>query len=460
MNVLIISTFDIFGGAAKAAYRLHQGLNRIGINSFMLVKDKRSQDEKVLQITPQADNDAPIELKIFERITRNYINKNRTKISNGRFSLGYPGYDLTNTKILTYSDLVNIHWVDCFQSIESISSILKLGKPVAWTIHDQNSFTGGCHYSAGCTLYKKDCKPCPQLAEDPYNIAYYNLKNKVDLLRDKKITVISPSKWLANLASQSLVFRDSHVVTIPNSIDIGIFTPLDKGEAKRKSGISNQTITILTGVSGWKPNRKGFEELLSVMKDCSGNKKFKNLVDKNKLLLLCFGKPAAEFEQLNLPYKSFGYTDSEMELSDIYNAADIFLLPSLEDNLPNTMLEAMACATPVIAFNTGGMVDMIKDGITGRLVPLGNVKEFSKALLGLVFHPGIRNRMGEKSREVIEKNYKLEDQARKYVQLFSELLPPGYSTPQSICFQENQDCLIDKSFNHMMLPLRRRYSQQ
>ncbi|MGD2090361.1 MAG: glycosyltransferase [Candidatus Aminicenantes bacterium] len=458
MNVLIINTFDIKGGAARAAYRLNKGFNRIGINSVMLVKEKQSQDERVRQINPVIEDDALKELKIVDAIRKNYIINNRTSISNTIFSLNYPGYDLTELEIVKKAEVINLHWVNKFQSVESIYSIIKLGKPIVWTIHDENSFTGGCHYSAGCTLYKVDCKTCPQLADDPYHLPYYNLKNKIDLLGNKNITIVSPSKWLAKEAKESALFRYSTVVTIPNSIETDLYSPQNKEETKRKLGIGEHTVTILTAISGWQPRRKGFSHFLSAMRYCSKNKKFKDFVRKNKLLLLCFGTPADEFIGLKIPFKSFGKVDCDKKLCDIYNASDIFVLPSLEDNLPNTMMEAMSCGIPVIAFNAGGMPDMIEDDLTGRLIPCGSDKKFAKAVQDLIFNDGKRSTMGKKSRELIEKKYKLEDQAQKYAELFSRLLPKGHSSNGNSDFQENQYCKLDLSFNKLLLPLYRKYA--
>lgn len=458
MNVLIINTFDIKGGAARAAYRLHKGLIRIGMNAFMLVKEKQSQDESVLQINPVMEDDALKELKIVNAIRKNYIINNRTGISNTIFSLNYPGYELTGLEIVKKAEVINLHWVNKFQSVESIYSIIKLGKPIVWTIHDKNSFTGGCHYSAGCTLYKVDCKTCPQLADDPYHLPYYNLKNKIDLLGHKNITIVSPSKWLAKEAKESALFRYSTVVTIPNSIETDLYSPQNKEETKRILGIGEHTVTILTAISGWQPRRKGFAHFLSAMSYCSKDKKFRDFVNKNKLLLLCFDTPADEFAGLKIPFKSFGKVDCDKKLCDIYNASDIFVLPSLEDNLPNTMMEAMSCGIPVIAFNTGGIPDMIEDDLTGRLIPCGSDKKFAKAILDLIFNDGKRSMIGKKSRELIEKKYKLEDQAQKYAELFSRLLPKGHSSNGNSDFQENQYCKLDLSFNKLLLPLYSKYA--
>lgn len=460
MNVLIINTFDIKGGAARAAYRLHKGFIQIGMNAFMLVKEKQSHDERVLQIDPQRDENSLHQLEILHTISEDYIKNNRTDSSLGRFSLGYPGYNLTRTKIIKEVDLINLHWVDGLLSVESISALLELGKPIVWTLHDVNPFTGGCHYPAGCTLFKDDCHPCPQLIKDPYNLSQFNLKNKISQFRDKNLTIVTPSKWMAKKAKQSAVFKHTPVVVIPNSIETDIFTPQSKRQAKSKFDIAENTVTILTGASHRKPKRKGFEEFLSAMKLCLDNKTFRNLVYENRILLLCFGHPANAIKDLGIPYKSFGRVRSDPLLSNIYNAADLFLLPSTEDNLPNTMVEAMSCGTPVIAFNTGGMPDMIQDGITGKLVPLSRIEKYAEAIIDLVLHPATRNKIGEQARQLIERNYKLEHQAQKYVDLFIKLLPHRDSSSHDSIPREKENCTLDFSFSSMLSPLYRRYADE
>jgi glycosyltransferase involved in cell wall biosynthesis len=457
MNVLIISTFDIFGGAGKAAYRLNDGLNSCGINSFMLVKEKRSPDRRVLTVKPLDDHNSLNHIRIFKKITKEYIGKIKTDSFSGRFSLGYPGFDLGPSEAVRKADIINLHWVDEFLSPESVYGLLKLGKPLIWTLHDHNPFTGGCHYTLGCELFKKDCKPCPQLDNDSFNIAYYNLKYKRELIDEKKITLVSPSKWLAGVVRQSSIFQTSNIKIIANSIDTDSYTPQDKKKAKREAGIDEKCITILTGVSSWNPRRKGFGELLTILKYLKGKWRFKNLIRKKKVLLLSMGNPGKELKDLKIPFRAFEYTDSEKELSNIYNRADLFLLPSTEDNLPNTMLEAMACATPVIAFQVGGMTDVIKDGKTGRLLPLKDTRKFAEAILDLIFHPNKRTYLGGQSRMLIEKEYKLVDQAKRYSELFYELLPEGYSQRQNVQNGESQDCPLDFSFNDNLLPLYREH---
>ena len=458
MNVLIISTFDTKGGAARAAYRLYQGLKHIGVNAAMLVKEKYSQEPDIFQAKVIADDKTQETLKTIQTIQEEYNITKRTEISNTLFSSGYPGFHIADLEIVRWADIINLHWTAKFQSTESIAALLALGKPVVWTLHDQNPFTGGCHYSAGCLQYKEDCRSCPQLTGDSWQLPHFSLQNKEHYLRGSGITVVSPSRWLANEARCSRVFQDASVVTIPNSIDILTFTPQSKIEAKQKLDIPAGTLTILTGVSGWRPKRKGLSEFLEAMRHCLENHRFKRLVLEGKILLLCFGhRPAEEFAALSIPFKSFNHVDSDDRLCHIYSAADLFVLPSVEDNLPNTMVESMACETPVVAFNIGGMPDMIDDRMTGRLVPFRNTKAMAEAVIELIEQPRERLTMGKNARQLIERAFKPEDQAHAYARLFYQLLPGEHGKNASLHLppRQNIDCPLNFSFHQFFNDLKK-----
>ncbi|MCP5108397.1 MAG: glycosyltransferase, partial [bacterium] len=331
---------------------------------------------------------------------------------------------------------------------------LRLGKPVVWTLHDQWSFTGGCHYSAGCDKYKTRCTRCPQLLKDDYDTANKILTNKLSLIDPAKLFIVTPSRWLSKCAKESFLFRNLSVETIPNSIETDIFRPLkDKVAIKNKYNIPGDVVTILFGALSGNIKRKGFDKLMAAFDTCSRDETFKLAVQNKKIRLLCFGTPSNELDRLNIPYSSFGKISDDLELRDIYNASDFFVLPSLEDNLPNTMLEAMACGTPVIAFDVGGMPDMISDQENGRLIPAFDTVKFGRAVIDLALNKEKRMRLGMHSRELIETGYKLEDQARNYIELFSRLLPRGPAPGRPFPPREPQYCTLDVSFNPLLRPL-------
>ncbi len=420
MNILIFSTFDNEGGAAIAARRLCRGLIELNQDAVMIVRNKDCNNPHIYKascIAPQFQ----MEKEIFQNIQKFEIDQNRTYQSDTWFSFPYPGYDFSKIEGMANFEIINLHWVAGLQSVETISTLLQLGKPVVWTLHDENPYTGGCHYTAGCTKYREDCKDCSQLNDNRYQIPYYNLKNKLNLW-NKNLTIVTPSKWLAACAKTSRAFKDLRVEVIPNSLETDIFKPKEKKIAKEKLGISPHTFTLLFGARDTKEKRKGFFKLLEAMKYCLQDNTFKNLAKKNSIKILTFGIPQKDLEKLPIKIKSIGYVNGNEKLSTIYSASDIFILPSLEDNLPNTVLESMACATPVIGFQVGGLPDMIQHGVTGYMAPCFDTQKLGELILKLLFDKDKKKQMSQNSRQLIERKFKLQDQAKNYLELFHDLL--------------------------------------
>ncbi len=419
LNICLINTNDITGGAAKAAYRLHKGLRLRNNNSVMVVRNKKSTDPNVLALNILGDADKA-ECEIFSAIQERLINNNRTNISDTLFSLPYPGYDLSNTNLIRSADIINLHWVNYFQSVESITSLLSLHKPVVWTLHDEWAFTGGCHYSAGCEKYTQWCEQCPQLLDNSNRLPELVLKNKLNYFADS-IVVVSPSNWLAECARKSTLFKNCRIEVIPNGLDTDTFKPTAKIQAKRDLNINPETTTLLFGAVSHTKKRKGFRQLCKAFDFCRKNKKFAEMIRTGKVRIITFGTTNSLIREIGVPVVSLGYIDSDEKLALIYSAADFLVLPSLEENLSNIMLECMSCGTPIIAFETGGMPDAIKHGKTGYLTTAVQSDEFGKYILDMTFKPEIRQKMALVARDLVEKDYSLEVQVDRYLELFDDL---------------------------------------
>jgi glycosyltransferase involved in cell wall biosynthesis len=422
MKVLQISTCDVSGGAAKATYRLHRGLRENGHDCLMLVKDKRSQDDTVVLVDAEGKSEDPNEdFFLSDIIQPYYINSNQTELSNTLFSLSYPGYDLSELPVVRSADIVNLHWVTWYQSLVTLQRLFALNKAVVWTLHDQWAFTGGCHYSAGCEKYQSDCVECPQLGDDPFNLPAAILKDKLEIFKDTNLTIVTPSRWMASCARKSKLFKDQKIEVIPNSLETNLYTPLPKSAAKEKVGISPEVITMLFGAVDGSEKRKGFSELINAIKFCLNEDVFQKLLHDDKIRLICFGKPSKELESIGIPFVALGHLDSNKKIKAAYSAADIFLLPSLEDNLPNTILESMSCGTPVVAFDVGGVPDMVTSGVTGQLVPLSDTRKMGEIIIDLIQKPDLRKSMGRAGRKRAEQEYSLSVQAGRYSDLYKEL---------------------------------------
>jgi glycosyltransferase involved in cell wall biosynthesis len=432
MKVIHINTVDIEGGAARAAYRLHQGLLKIGHNSQLLTRSKTSHDLTVLEVSC-LDLEKNSHFVYSNYIQKHYINNNRNPLSNTLFSLCYLGFNLEELPIIKTADVLNLHWVaNDFQSSTTIKKLLNLGKPVIWTLHDMNPFTGGCHYSAGCKEYEAECLNCPQLSNDIYGLTHATLQDKLEFINYPNLVIVSPSQWLADCAKKSQVFRHHRVEVIPYSLNTEIFKPTPKYAAKETLNLCPNTINLLIGAVSGKEKRKGFYELIKVLKICQTNPQFAQLVTNNKIQISCFGEPNEDLNQLELKINSFGVIDSDEKLAIIYSAADIFILPSLEDNFPNTMLEAMSCGTPVIAFNIGGIPDLVQNEVTGFITPENDLQAMAEKIIELVKNNQLRENMSEKCRQIISDHYSLEIQAYNYLNLYQDLLNRFNSFPQNL----------------------------
>ncbi len=424
MKILQISTYDISGGAARAAYRLQKGLREIGHDCRMLVKHKNTEDAYVYQISSDpAGEDILREFLLNGVIQEHYIRSHRTKMSNTFFSIPYPGFDITPLPALQETDIINLHWVAQYQSVSTLRKLCSLEKPVVWTLHDQWAFTGGCHYGAGCEKYRVDCSKCPQLSGDLSLLPEAVLKDKLSFFEGVALTFVTPSQWMGECLKKSRLFGDRRIEVIPNSLETDVFSPIPKEEARQILGLEKDTLTFLFGGEDANEKRKGFSELISAIEFLTTKSEFKRLLEIKKVCVLCFGRPSEALNAIGIPVVSLGYLGSDLEIRDAYCAADVFVLPSLEDNLPNTVLEAMSCGTPVVGFDMGGMPDMVQDGTTGRLVPVGDTKQLGEALLSLLLDSNIRKQMGGKCREKIEAEYPLRVQALGYSELYEDLIP-------------------------------------
>jgi len=423
MKIAIVNTYDIQGGAARAAYRLHSALNAEFADSSMLVVNKTSGDKAVSAVKNETDHQTIDHSYVLHNYVPRYsVYENRTDLSNTLFSIPYPAYDISSDPLIQSTDLINLHWVAFFQSPVTISNLLRTGKPVVWTLHDMNPFTGGCHYSAGCDGYTRSCQDCPQLSNDPYSFPNAILKDKLELFDGFPLTIVTPSKWLADCARKSSLFRNCRIEVIPNCIEIDIFTPISKSKAKAGFGINRQNIVLMFGADSSNEKRKGFAELEAALVIARGNPLFDGMVRSGKITVLSLGPINADMSKLGLDVKPLGHINDDILISQAYSAADIFILPSLEDNLPNMMLEAMACGTPVLAFGVGGIPDVVKDGVNGCLVPTGDVNTLAERLIELVTNKSFRERLGAESANHVHKVHTPKIQADRYLALFEDLL--------------------------------------
>ncbi len=430
MKIAQVSTYDISGGAAIASHRLHQGMVALGQDSTLLVRWKASDDASVQSVSTQ-NTEVALNEPTWATIQQRYLNQNRTARSKTYFSFSYPGFDLSRLNSVTQADIINLHWVAAFQSPTTLAKLLTLGKPVVWTLHDMAPFTGGCHYTAGCNGFEQSCAQCPQLRDDPFALPAATLQDKLEQVsRFRNLTIVAPSRWLADCARHSRVFQQCRVEVIPYALNTELFAPIPKADAKRQLGIAPHTFTLVA--QSTPEPRKGFADLLATLRQCAQHPDMAQLIARKAITLLIYGRPCPELEQFPIPHRHLGWKPTPADLIETYSAADVLVLPSFEDNLPNVMLEAMSCGTPVLAFDVGGMPDAIQHQQTGWLIPFGNFEQLGQQIIHCAINPAQCEAMQETCRQHMVLNYAAPLESKRYLELYSDLkchAPPSPGVP-------------------------------
>ncbi|OIO05544.1 MAG: hypothetical protein AUJ49_01195 [Desulfovibrionaceae bacterium CG1_02_65_16] len=413
MKVTHVNTFDITGGASRATYRLHQALCRLGVDSKLVTLDRQSADPTVVQ-APSTRAESSLRRAVFE-----YLQARRTNVSDCIFTVAHPGVDISALPEVADADIVNLHWVGQFLGPQSVGALLDQGKRLVWRLSDQWSFTGGCHYATGCTGYERDCSDCPQLAASERALPKAVFADRRRNYADRSMHIVSPSRWLAGCARRSALYHDKDIRVIPNGIDADSFSRVPG--ARKMLGLREDSFVLLF-VAVQFDRRKGFVEMAESAARCLLDPAMAALAGEGRLELLCIGSERYSPPDSSLPFRFLGATSDNLVLRAAYSAADVFIIPSLEENFPSTVLEAMCCATPVIGFDSGGIPDIIAHGATGLVTPTGDVEALAQAILTLQRDPARRRAMGETGLARVRSEFSSENQTRRYLDLYAEIL--------------------------------------
>ncbi len=416
MKIVHLSTSDLSGGAAIACKRIVDAQALNGIDSALLVQKKISSDPKVCSTTTNLFSLLHYNLRFV--LDEGYI-RLLTNQSRGRFSNPVFGKDMSHHPLIVNSDIINLQWINGgFLSLNTLRKIGNLGKPIVWTFHDMWAFTGGCHYVGECTKFLAECKHCPALKlSSGKDLSNKIFNQKRSIFNKLNLTIVTTSRWLGNEASRSELLKGKQVEVIPTPLDSGKYKPIDKKEAREKLKLDSKKKIILFGAMNVNDERKGFRyliEALNILKTSSGNLEIE---------LAVFGK-LNEIVIKKVPYKvnQLGHLKSETEIVSAYNSANVFIVPSLEDNLPNTVMESLSCGTPVVAFDVGGIPDMVENGKNGILTKPKSVEEIAAGILKIISDDDLQRKMSIESREKILKEFDQVSVVRKYKVLYNNLI--------------------------------------
>ena len=415
MNVLLVSTSDIEGGAARATYRLLQGLRQNQVQTQMLVQKKCSGDTAVVGVRATSgmhQASVGLRLTLDQLPLKRYPQREPSSFS----PQWLPDRTITQIKDLN-PDVVNLHWVN--NGYLQIESLAALSKPIVWTLHDMWAFTGGCHYNQECDRYTHSCGTCPQLASSRQaDLSQRIWQRKRKAWQKLNLTIVTPSQWLADCARKSSLFKDCRIKCIPNGIDTSVYRPIDRHVARDILKLPQDKYLLLSGsLGGIMDKRKGFHFLQPALQEISQSEW------GDKLELVVFGQSQPSHPpNLGLKTHYLGSLGDDYSLALLYSAADIFVAPSVQDNLPNTVMESIACGTPCIAFHIGGFPDMIEHQHNGYLAQAFNIKDLIDGIIWILSDQERYQKLAEHARAKAVKEYALSILASHYHQVFTQVL--------------------------------------
>lgn len=404
LDVVIVNATDTAGGAARAAYRLHRGRLDAGRSSRMLVQKKFGNDDTVITgatALGKAINQAR------SRIGAE-LGKRGGNLDVGKRSLNLIPSMMHRRINQLDPDIVHLHWVG--QETISISEIAKINAPVVWTMHDMWALSASRHY-----VPESEDIATP-LAGGAGTRAWFDravYQQKRRHWHDLDVTVVAPSNWLARKARQSTLFARHPVRSIPNGIDTSTYKPADRSLARSVLNLPDDAPLILFGaVNAFGDPRKGGALLYDAIEALNG-------AGSHDARLVVFGAMDGP-EDFSLPVHYQGYMQDDVSLALLYAACDVFVIPSRQENLPNTIMEALACGTPCVGFDVGGISEMIDHKANGFLADPFDTDELAAGIDWILQDPDRSAELGAAGRAKVCQEYALPNITARYNALYEE----------------------------------------
>ncbi len=415
MKVLHITASDGTGGADSAALNLHNSLLQSGIESMMLVGKASSDSGSVHEAKQQSFGSK-------ESLEEFLIWSQRTSISNTHFSLNLPGAMLLDEAIIQEAEIINLHWVAGLISASSLCRLAEFGKPIVWTLHDTRPLTGGCHFPATCTNYRHACTNCPQLQWNSGELIEQGRRMQQQALEYSNVHFVAPSSWMREMVESSESGKNLKVSTIPYGVDSELFAPIETTLARQKLGLRKDACYILLASHHVGERRKGFHEALDILKQLANLELLRDSVNLGNLRLLLCGHGDGGVDFPGWHVDRVGYLSRDA-MPWLYNAADLLLFTSTQDNLPNVVMEAMACGTAIASHDLPGIRDLFGSGESaGLLLAMEDATGSAGRIAEFLGNASARHEAGLHARRRIMNHFQLPMQASSYIRLYESLL--------------------------------------
>ena len=407
MKILIVNFSDIDGGAARAAHRLHKALLTENIDSKMLVEIKKTNDFTILG--PE---------NIFDKIIVKFKGiRNKVPLFWYKKPSVFSPSSHTSSNLIKKinsinPDIVHLHWINA--GMLSVKDISKIKAPIIWSLHDNWAFTGGCHIMESCKKYIDNCGKCPKLNSNSENDLSRKLwkKKKRSYNKINNLTIIGLSNWINESSKKSSLLKNRPHINLPNLINTKIFKPINKSEARNLLNLPLDKKLILFGAyNSLCDTNKGFLELTSSLKEIESN-----------VELVIFGSNQAN-EPYNFGFKAhyLWHLHDDISLVTLYNAADVTVVPSLQENLSNTIMESLSCGTPVVGFNIGGNSDLIEHKANGYLAEPFSAKDLAKGIEWVIAKENTMF-LSDNARQKVIADFDSKIVAKEYIKLYKKIL--------------------------------------
>ena len=409
MRILIVNTSERTGGAAVAANRLMKALNNNGAKAKMLVRDKETE---TLTVVPLPHSPRLRWHFLWERLVI-FCRLHFSRQHLFEVDIANAGYDITKLPEFQEADVIHLHWVNQgMLSLKGIQKILQSGKPVVWTMHDIWPATALCHVTLGCQHFTSQCGNCRLLpgggSSHDYSTTIWQRKQR--MLADENIYFVACSHWLESEAKRSALLKGQKITSIPNPIDTRIYKRGNKQEARQRLGLPLDKKLILFASQRVTNVNKGMDYLIEACRQ---------LQISDAAVVILGGHAEEVVSQLSLEAYPLGYVNDEQRIVDVYHAADVFVLPSLSENLPNTIMEAMACGVPCVGFKVGGIPEEIDHRRKGYVAEYRSAEDLARGIRWILAEADYEELSKNAVQKVVQ-NYSQQSVALKYLDVYHQ----------------------------------------